>query len=49
MWDAIRIQGVMYEGRLKSSWAGGSAPLFMQREAVTFMISCNGGVNIVVA
>jgi hypothetical protein len=36
------------EGRLKSSWTGGSAPLLCG-EAVIFMLSCSGGGNAVVA
>jgi hypothetical protein len=38
----------MYEGRSKSSWIGGSAPLLC-REAVSITPSCSGGGNVVVA
>jgi hypothetical protein len=38
----------IYEGRLTSSWTGGSAPLLMQREAVIVMPSCSDGGNVVV-
>jgi hypothetical protein len=37
------------EGRLRSSLTGRSAPLLCQREAVTFMPSCSGAGNVVVA
>jgi hypothetical protein len=39
---------LIYEGRLKSSWTGGSADV-MQRVAVTVMTSCGGGGDVVVA
>jgi hypothetical protein len=40
----------LYEGRLKSSWTGGSAPAaVMQREAVTVIPDFSGTGNVVVA
>jgi hypothetical protein len=40
---------VKYEGCLKSSWTGGSAPLLCREKTVTVMSSCSGGDNVVVA